>query len=111
MKKQPRQVANGKLCLIFYKNNYTKLSYERILNINHFLKYVVTNVVCNTVLDGKFSNVTGSLGITKFQVGVHSVLANERTLSGICKWRLRHAIIKHKTNIKIAVFIFVLNQS
>ena len=89
----------------------TKSKFERTLNINHFLKYVLTNVVCNTVLDGKFSNVTGSLGITKFQVGVHSVLANERTLSGICKWRLRHAIIKHKTNIKITIFIFVLNQS
>ena len=75
---------------------HTKLSFERILNANHCLKYVVTNVVCNAVLDGKFSNITGSLGITKFQVGAHSVLASERTLSGICKWRLRHAVIKHE---------------
>ena len=74
----------------------TNLSFGRTLNINHFLKYVVTNVVCSAVLNGKFSNVTVSLGITKFQVGAHSLLASERTLSGICKWRLRHAIIKHE---------------
>ena len=74
----------------------TNLSFGRTLNINHFLKCVATNVVCIAVLDGKFLNATGSLGITKFQVVAHSVLANERTLSGICKWRLRHAIIKHE---------------
>ena len=63
------------------------------------------------------SVITGSLGITKFlQVGPFSVLSNEGTLSGICRWRFILAYLAVMLSIVtkgllIGIFISVTTSS